>query len=464
MADETAAVERPALNVDVQDAGPARKLLKIEIPEERIKDKTEEAFGTLRSDAAVPGFRRGRAPRRLLEKKFGKALRDDVKNQLLSEAYTQACEDNDLDVVGEPDVKDIENIDLPESGSLSFEVEVEVTPEVALPDFSTLEVKKPKLEATDEDVQKEVERYQERFGKTAEAPEATIEAGDFVQANAHVFAGESAGSEEEALAHGHGTYIFVPGEQREFKGHVLGIVVADLGKQLIGKKAGDTVEIKTTGPKGHENEQIRDQPILIQIELTKVERLEPADMDTVVKALGVESEDDLRTRLKEMLQNQKQAEQQTAMHRQVRDQLGEKVELELPEGLTGRQIERVLNRQRMEGIMQGKSEDEVDQEVAEAREESETEARKQLKMFFILDRAAKDLEIEVQENELNSRIAMVAMRQGRRPEKVRQEMSQRGELEQLFLQIREHKTLDKILEQAKVEEVDPSEVEETKQD
>ncbi len=141
--DQTAVVEdKPKLNVEIEDSGPARKLLTIEVPEDRIKGKIEENFGQLSDDAAVPGFRRGRAPRRLLERRFGDAVRDEVKGQLLSECFSQACEDNDLDMLGEPDVKDIEDIKLPDSGPLTFKVEIEVSPKVELPDFSKLEVKK----------------------------------------------------------------------------------------------------------------------------------------------------------------------------------------------------------------------------------------------------------------------------------------------------------------------------------
>ncbi len=144
-------------------------------------------------------------------------------------------------------------------------------------------------------------------------------------------------------------------------------------------------------------------------------------------------------------------QQQADLQRQIREQLVEKVELELPEGVTSRQVERTLRRQQMEMMYQGQTPDKVEEGIAEMRQQSEDEARKQLKEFFILDRASKELDIDVNENELNGRIAMMAMQQGRRPEKMRQEMSQRGQLEQLYLQIRETKTIDKILEQATID-------------
>jgi trigger factor len=131
------------------------------------------------------------------------------------------------------------------------------------------------------------------------------------------------------------------------------------------------------------------------------------------------------------------------------------VDLTLPKGLTDRQSARVLRRQALELSYQGLPENEIEQRVAELRASSEEDARKQLKLFFILDQAAKQLDVDVTENEVNGRIAMLANQQGRRPEKLRQQMQRSGELEHLFLQIREQKTLDKILETAAVTEVEP---------
>lgn len=452
--DATSIEERPEQTVNVEDLGPARKLITIELPESRIKDKIEATYAQLRNDAVIPGFRRGRAPRRLIERRFASSIKDDVKGQIISEAYSQAIEDHSFDVLGEPDVKDIETLELPESGPLTLKVEIEVAPKVELPAFDSLEVTKTVKQVTDADVDKEIERLAERFGKMQAAEGAKVEAGDFVQADVKVLAGENAGDDAEVLDSRDGAYILVPGEDREFRGHAGGIIVDDLGKQLDGKTAGDVLKISMTGPSGHENEKIKGQPITLKIDLKQVERLEPATTEQIVEQTGLESEEDLKTRIKEMLEERLGQEQQADLNSQITDQLAEKVELELPEGLTGRQTERVLRRQRLELMYQGTSEQDIEEKLAEMRSGSEEEARRQLKMFFIIDQAAKDLEIEVGEGEINGQIAMMAMQQGRRPEKLRQQMMQRGELEQLYLQIREQKTLAAIVEKAKVNEVE----------
>ncbi len=448
------AEEKLEQKVTIEDAGPSLKRLVIEVPEARVRSKLEEAYGTLREEAAVPGFRRGRAPRRLLEKRFGDAVRQDAKGQLISESYAQAIEEHDLDVLGEPEIKGFEELELPESGPLTVTIEVEVTPKVELPAFDQIEVNKRSATVTDEMVDEQLAMYRERFGKPQEVAGGPIEAEDFVECELRVLAGEDAGDDAEVIQREPATYVLAHGQKYDYRGHVAGIFVEDLGKRLIGKRAGEELSISMTGPAGHENEKIKGQPITLKLKLNKIERIDPAPLEQVAEQFGVESVEALRQQVRERLEAQSQARQRADMHEQVCDQLLEKVELDLPEGVTARQSARVLRRQAMELAYQGVPSQEIEQRLAELRAGSEDEAKRQLKQFFILDQAAKQLEVDVSEQEMNHRITWMAMREGRRPEKMRQDMQQNGELESLYMQLREQKTLDQILEQAKVTEVD----------
>ncbi|MEM9696937.1 MAG: trigger factor, partial [Myxococcota bacterium] len=377
MADDTAVVdtpetsgdEKPEQSVTVEDAGPALKRLTIELPESRIADKIEGTYENLSNDAVLPGFRRGRAPRRLLEKRFAESIRGDVKGQLLSESYSQAIEDKGLDVIGEPDVKDAEELELPESGPLSFVVEVEVTPDFELPAFDGIKVEKKTSEVTDEDVAKEIEEYRERYGQMSAVEDATVAEGDYVQSDVKVLAGEDAGEDAEVLHEHPGAYTLVHGEDKDFKGHVAGILVADLGKRLAGQKVGQTVDISMTGPESHENDAIKNQPITIRLALTHVHRLEPASVEDLLPQFGMQTEDELKERLRTMLEQRNEQAQQADMHKQVTDQIVDAVELELPDGLKGRQIERALQRQQMELLYSGAAPEEIEEKLAEARSE-----------------------------------------------------------------------------------------------
>ena len=311
-------------------------------------------------------------------------------------------------------------------------------------------------EVSDDDVTAEIERFRERMGRMTpvEDESAEIAEGDFVQVDARLYAGHGVAEDAEPLQHQHDAYVLVHGEEHDYKGHVMGILVPDMGKRLAGQKAGETVTIEMTGPSGHEDEQVKDQPITLSLRLKRIERLEPVPMERVIEQLGVESEDEVRDSVRQMLEQRAQQQAESQMHEQAVDQLLEKIDLELPENLTSRQTEQALQRQRMEMLYQGTPPQEIEERMAELRSESEDRAKRDLKRFFILDRIAKEMEVEVDQSELNQRIAMYAMQSDRRPERVRQEMQERGELQQLYLSVREHKTLETILEQAQVEEKD----------
>ncbi len=436
--------------VKIEDIGPATKKISIEVSEEDIADRLQENFQSLQDEATIPGFRRGRAPKRLLEKRFGGDVRKEVCSQLLSESMQVAVEDHDLRVLGQPDIKDLDSIELPESGSLSFEVEVEVVPEITLPDLKGMKIKKPSFEIKDDQVEKEIDRYREMYGQFKPADETALD--DYVTVDVTVKAAD-AGDDDEVLDEKKGVQILVPGESRKGKGVVSGIVIEELGGQLAGKKLGDTVSIETKGPARHENEKLVDAELKIEISITKIDRLNLLEVDELVEAVGMESADELRDLVRSQLQERADSAQQQAMAEQVADQLLDKIEIELPEKLSGQQAGRILQRRAIELMQQGASQQDVEERLAELREASAEDASEMLKMQFIFDAVAQKLEVEVGDAELNGRIFQIAQQQGKRPEKLRREMEQSGQLQSLYVQLREEKAIEAILKDAELEDI-----------
>lgn len=432
--------------VTVEELSPVLMRLKIEVPAQQVAEKMSSSFSKLRDDAVVPGFRRGRVPMRLLQKRFGTSVRDDVRAQLITESYSQAIEDQGLDVVGEPDVKDIDKIELTDDSPLTFAVEVEVSPKVELPDFAAIDVTAKPFEVTDDDVQKEIDQQCKRFGSPEDISEGLIEADQVISGEAKILEGHDTADEPAVLGQDSEARVYVPGEDREFKGQVLGILVEDLGKRLIGAKVGDTVTIAMTGPDGHEDERIKDKPIAVVLEIQSAARLKLLPVEDLIRMWGKDTEEAFREDLQQLITQRRQQEQARDMQKQVCDHLLEQIDFELPQRLTSLQTLRILRRLAMDLAYQGLDKEEIEQQIAQRRQGSEAEARRQLKLFFILDQAAKSLDVEVTEAELNGRIAMLAMQQRRRPEKLRQEMIQKGEIDSLYILVREEKVLNKILE------------------
>lgn len=442
--------EDQKVNVTVEDAGAGRKHLTVEIPAERVEEQLEQQYRKLMNEATVPGFRRGRAPRRLIERKFSSTVAGEVRAELISDAYGKAVEQENLDVVGEPDIKDVDKIELPEKGPLVFQVDLEVVPEITLPKLEGMEVKKPEAEVSDNDVKAEVTQLQNRLGTVKAVEDATAEEEDLVVADLSVLPGSDAEDDAEPLVNQTATYIRIPTDNPDDTGHIGGIVVEDLRGHLVGRKGGDTLRISTTGPASHENERIRNEPITIVLVINRVERVDPASVEKVIEQFAMSTIDDLNRHVRNMLEDRRDRRVKNEMRQQIRDHLLKTVELELPEGLTGRQTDRILRRRSLELASAGLPENEVEQRVANARTESEELAKRELKLFFILSRVAKELEVEVTDQEVNGQIAFLAAEQGRRMEKLRQDMKRNGELEHLYLLMQETKSLDRILESAKI--------------
>lgn len=428
--------------VTIEDAGPGSKKVSIEIPRDRIEKVMEQQFKELRQQAAIPGFRPGHAPQKLIEKRFQDDVKDQVRRQLISESYQQAVEKNKLQVIGEPEFDDPEKIQLPEEGNLTYSFQVEVQPDFTVPDMAGLKVRRPKVNISDENVEQAMSNLQEQQGTLIPVEDRGVEAKDFLTADVHVKV------DGEVIAHQHDAQVVAR------PGRVAGVQVDDLDKQLEGMKVGEKRTLTVKAPESHPNEKMRGREAEVEVDLKDIKRLELAEVTPEFLAeLGFENEPDLRDALRQQMEEKIRYDVQQAMREQVNKFLLDNVQLDLPNKLSDRQADRVVNRRAMDLMMRGIPREQVEASVERLRHGAKDEAVRELKLFFILQKIANDMNVDVDEAELNGRIAMVAAQRGRRPEKMKQEMAKDGSLANLYVQMREQKAIDRILSQAQVEEV-----------
>src|SRR5688500_751734 len=429
--------------IKVEDAGPATKKVSIEIPRERIDAKLKEQFKELRQQAAIPGFRVGHAPQKLIEKRFSQDVKEQVRRTLISESYEQAVEKNNLQVIGEPQFDNPDAVQIPDEGSFTYSFEVEVQPEINLPDLSKLKVKKPKVQVTDENVQQALKNLTEQQGTLLPVEDRGVEAGDFVVGDVHVKL------DGNVVGHQHDAQIVAR------PGRVGGIQIDDLGDQLAGAKPGEKREINARVPDTHPTEAIRGKDVVIEVAVKDIKKLEPAELNAdFLESLGFTNEQELLDALREQMVERINMDVQTAMREQVNRHLLENVQIELPSKLSDRQVERVINRRAVDLMMRGVPREQVAANIERLQSGAKDEAIRELKLFFILQKIANDQNVDVDEAELNGRIAMLAAQRGTRPEKLKQEMSKDGSLANMYVQMREQKAVDKLLETAEIEEVD----------
>ena len=429
----------PKNEVTVEDAGTLRKKLTVAVARERIDAKFDEMFGELGRSAQVPGFRIGRAPRRLIEKRFGKEVADDVRNALVGEALRTAVDDEGLKILGEPDIK-LDEITLPEKGEMTFSFEVEVAPDFELPDYKGIEVKRSTIEITDEHVERGLRTMLAPQGKLKPV-DAPAEEGDIIEADVRI-TGEGIDQASSNV------------ELRVAPGQIEGIPIEDLPEAVKGKKAGQSCSLKTKVPAGHPNEQWREKDVEIAIEIKDVKRLElPELTDQFAVGAGYASADELRGLARRSMEARLEAEKQQALHAQVCKFLLDNTKFDLPEGVSTRHTQRVLDRRFAELLLRGVGREEIERNLQRLQSEAAEQAAGDLKLSFILAKVAEAEGLEVDEGQVNARVAQIARQQKRRPERIRTELANEGRLEQLAASMLEEKVIDKVLESARIVEV-----------
>lgn len=435
---EAPADNLPPNTVTVEDAGEAIKKITIEIDRKRIDAKFNEMFGELRESAIVPGFRKGHAPRRLIEKRFGKEVGEDVRNSLISESLGSAIEDKGLKILGEPDIK-LDEIELPETGNLTYSVTVEVKPDFDLPDYKNIPVTDTSVEVTDASVDEAIKNFLSSRGVMAPV-DGKAEAGDLVVADVS-FSGEGIDAQTRENV-----------ELRVAPGVVEGVPLEDLGEKLTGVKAGGkAVKVETEIPEGHPTEDWRGKKIAFEISPKEIKRLEvPALTDELAGEFGFENAAELTDYVRARLSQRAQIEAQQAKRDQVARYLLDNTKLDLPAGVAARMTAAALRRRYIDLLYRGVPREQIEQNLEMLQAQAGEQARTELKLSFILESIAEAEEITVEEGEINARIAQMAASYGRRPERLRSELANEGTLEQVGVQLREQKTIDKLLSMAQV--------------
>ena len=432
--------------VSIHDAGPCLKKISIEIPSSVVDGMIDESYSTVAHEAALPGFRRGRAPKRLIEKRFGGYVRDQARGRLISQAYQDAVESHNLKVLSQPPASAFEHVQVEAGKPLKVDLEVEVMPEFDLPALKGIQVLKPDATLPEGLVDSEIKKICVNEGTLEDRD--TPEPGDYLMGKGVMT--DSSGTEHYNID---GAVVQIPAADSDGSGMILGVLVADFAKQIGLPKPGDTVTVKVKGPENHEVEAIRGKDLSVSYAVANVYKIIPAPLADIVAKFGLSGEEQLREMVTARLKQRAEVQQQVVMRQQIVKHLADSAKFDLPARMTSQQAARNLERRRMELMYRGVDPREIETHMAELRAASADSAVRELKQFFIINKAAEQLEVKVEEQELNAAIYRIALEQGQRPEAVRDALIKNGQVQTLYMQVREHKTLDAILADAKIEEV-----------
>ena len=430
------------LEVEITDAGPCKKHLKVAIARADIDRQFQDSLGEVRKDALVPGFRPGRAPKNLVERRFRKEVSGQVKSALLMAALEQLDEDHKLNPISQPEL-DIAAIELPDEGPLRFEMDVEVQPDITLPAYKALSAKRPVKEITEADVEAQQRTFLERYAQLVPKAEGGAEIGDFVTADLTFH------KDGVTLNQAKEIQFRLQPELRFQDGRV-----PQLAEALAGVKPGEAREAEAQIGSASPDAALRGQAIRVNFHVHDLKQLRlPEVNDAFLRGIGFETVEDLRDALRGLLERRLKFQQRQAIRREILDQLLAETSFELPADLVKRQELSTLRRQVAEMKQAGSSDSEIRAREAEVRANAHESTLQSLKEFFLLSKIAEAEGLKVEEEDLEQEVEVIASRSDESPRRVRARIEKEGLAEQLAAQILERKTIDRILEYVKYEEV-----------
>lgn len=374
-------------------------VLTVEVDAEQFDHALDSAFKKVVKQVSIPGFRKGKIPRSLFEKRFGvEALYQDALDILLPVAYPKAVEEAGIEPVDRPEI-DVEQIGKGEP--LIFTAKVTVKPEVKLGDYKGLGVEKEDTTVTDEDVENELKQLQERHAELVVKEEGAVEEGDTVVIDFEGFvdgeAFEGGKAENYSLEIGSGT--FIPGFE----------------EQLVGLETGAEKDVEVTFPEEYHAENLAGKPAIFKVKVHEIKTKElPALDDEFAKDVNedVETLDELKAKTKARLEEQKTQFAENKLRDDLVEKAAENAEVDIPEVMVDQEVDRMMRefeqRLQMQGMnlelyfqFSGQDEDAL-------RGQMKEDAAKRVKYNLTLEAIAKAEELTVTDEEAEAEIAKMA--------------------------------------------------------
>src|SRR6185436_5818682 len=335
-AEATTEEPKPKLALEVKIAKPSacERHVTVTIGRADVDRYVQEQFNEIAPKAELPGFRAGRAPRKLVERQFKNSVHEQVKGKLLMDSLTQISEEHEFSAISEPDF-DFQAVNIPDDGPLVFEFDIEVRPEFDMPQWKGLHLKRPIYEHTEGDVDAHLNKLLARYGNFVEL-DGPVESGEgvIVKLNMTFLDGDTIVSarHNEQLA----VRPILSFNDAKLEG---------FDKLIKGKKVGDTFEAKLTVSKDSENEAIRGKDLTARFELLEVRQLKLPELDDgfLDRIGGFKAVAQLRAEVRKELERQLKYQQQKQVREQITGLLTVAATWELPPAMLRRQSKRELD-------------------------------------------------------------------------------------------------------------------------
>lgn len=429
------------MEFEVEALGPCRKKVAVTIPAPRVDQAFDERYHEINEKVPLKGFRQGRAPRKLLEKRFGPHLGDEVKEDLLKAALKELFESQKIEPLAPPEVP-LKAVAVAPGQPLRFEFELLTRPEFETPAWKGLEVEVPRVVATDAEVEDLLTQMRRLGGRLEAVPDAALEREDLGVLDWEAHVGES------VVARGEDAF-YKPGREV-----LAGLSAPGLDEKLLGATPGTTVRVPAQVAPDDTREELRGKELELVATLKEVRRYQLAAIDAEwLRKRDYDDEEELREDLRRRVQRAKTRLEEQATETKLVAQLLGQVELSLPDEFVEQDLAAWAGRMRFRASVEGVSEEQVEQAIAAQQADARGAIEQELREVFVLDRIAAEEGVEALQEELAVTIEEVAARSGEPLERIAGMFRDPVRLENLRGEIRRKKVRELIRRHAKVIEV-----------
>ncbi|HUB86920.1 MAG TPA: trigger factor [Verrucomicrobiae bacterium] len=432
------------MNISVENLAPCKKLLRVEVDAKTVDEIFDSVTKDFQKQAALPGFRPGKAPRDMVAKRYEADIKDEVKRKLIGENYRKALEEKNISAISYPD---IEEIQFGRGQNLQFAATIETAPDFQLPEYKGLPVKREIKSVTDEDVERAIKLLAQQHMKFETVARA-VQMGDVAVVN---YTGTCDGkpiTETAPTAKG-------LTEQKNFWVDIApDTFIAGFAAQLVGAKAGDKRTVNVDFPADFVTKQLQNKKGVFEVEIVEVkEKVPPAIDDELAKKYGAENLEKLRAGIRVDLENELKAAQARALRGQLIDALLRGANFDLPETAVAHETRNVVYDLVRENSQRGVPRELIEKQKDEIYAAAARGAKERVKLAFLVQRIAEQEKISVSQEEVLQRVQSLAAMYQIPPDKFIKDLQKRNGVNELYDQIAHEKVLHFLEASAKIEDV-----------
>jgi len=427
------------MQIVVENVGPCRKRVRLVVPPERVKREIDDTLRNASMSIRLPGFRPGHVPRAVLEKKFGAAIRRDVKESLVNDGYRQALKDHNLSPLSSPKI-DIEGLQLQSNGGLEVDFELDVRPEIQPEGYKGAAVTIAKPAVNEREIDEQIDQIRKLRRRPTKDEAAALERDGFAMASIEFREGDRAVLKRDNVR----VMTTTP---------VVGADAGEFEKTITGKKAGESFEIAVEFPAEFEARDVAGKKGVACLTIREVYRLVAPTDEEMLRELDMPDLQTLRSDVSRRLMDAKAKAERRRAEDEILDRSLAETPIELPEHLLDDQMEGRLGRLRAHMEAQGATAEETAAELQKERARSRDDVAKGIRRFFLMEAIAKKEKLFVTEDDLVQELRSIAERNQSTVDEVRRYYEEQQLLPALRLDVLETKVRGFVYDSAKRNEI-----------